>query len=170
MKTTLEYILLTQSPALFLAAFALLIGFFLLKKNHRVRAALRMICLIICFAGGIVLYYFGMKLGHFTIDDFWKIRVPGWVGLALVAALSVLRVYRSSARAIAKRRAEKAAARAEAERQRRLEEATAAAYESGKADALAAGKVVETVAEATEEAPAADQAAAESSAFSDGQA
>lgn len=150
MKATLEFILLTQSPALFLAAVVLLIGFFIQKKNHRIRAALHMIGMIVCVAGGIVLYYFGMKLGHFTIDDFWKIRVPGWVGLALVAALTALRIYRSTARAIARRRAEKAAAKAEAQRIQELEDAKNAAYESGKADALAESKVVETVAEAAE--------------------
>ncbi len=150
MKATLEFLLLTQSPALFLAAIVLLIGFFIQKKNHRIRAALNMIGMIVCVAGGIVLYYFGMKLGHFTIDDFWKIRVPGWVGLGLVAALTVLRIYRSSARAVARHRAKKSAARAEAERQRELEDAKAAAYESGKADALAAEKVAETVTEATQ--------------------
>lgn len=160
MKATLEFILLTQSPALFLAALVLLIGFFIQKKNHRVRAALSMIGLIVCVAGGIVLYYFGMKLGHFTIDDFWKIRVPGWVGLGLVVALTVLKIYRTSARAIAKRRADKFAAKAEAERLQELENAKNAAYESGKADALAAEKVVETVVEAAEEAPVAEIPAA----------
>ncbi len=170
MKATLEFLLLTQSPALFLAAIVLLIGFFIQKKNHRIRAALHMIGMIVCVAGGIVLYYFGMKLGHFTIDDFWKLRVPGWVGLGLVAALTVLRIYRSSARAVARHRAKKSAARAEVERQRQLEEATAAAYESGKADALAAGKVIETVTEATEKTSSVNDTAAESAATDDGQA
>lgn len=155
MKATLEFILLTQSPALFLAALVLLIGFFIKKKNHRVRAALNMIGVVICLAGGVVLYFMGMKLEHFTIDDFWKIRIPGWVGLGIVVVLTGLAVYRSTARAITKRRAEKYAAKAEAERQKELEDAKTAAYESGKADALAAEKVADTVAEVTE-APAAD--------------
>ena len=167
MKTTLEFILMTQSPALFLAAFILLISFFILKKNHRIRAALSIIGVVICVAGGIVLYYFGMKLGHFTIDDFWKLRVPAWVGLGLVAALTVLRIYRSSARAISKHRAKKAAVKAEADRIRQLEEATAAAYESGKADALAAEKVAETVADATDESPADASVPADDSAPAD---
>ena len=38
MKATLEFILLTQSPALFLAAIVLLIGYFIKKKNYDVFA------------------------------------------------------------------------------------------------------------------------------------
>ena len=154
MKATLEYILLTQSPALFLAAIVLLIGYFFKKKNHRIRAALNLILAILCVAGGVALYFVGMKLEHFTIDNFWQIRIPGWVGLGVVVVLTGLSVYRATAKAITKRRAEKYAAKAEAARVKELEDAKNAAYESGKADALAAEKVVETVAEAA--APAAD--------------
>ena len=155
MKATLEFILLTQSPALFLAAIILLIGYFFLKKNHRVRATIDLIGAILCLAGGVVLYFLGMKLEHFTIDDFWKIRIPGWVGLGVVVVLTGLAIYRSTARAITKRRAEKYAAKAEAEHAKALEDAKTAAYESGKADALAAEKVADTVAEVAA-APAAD--------------
>ena len=149
MKTTLEFILLTQSPALFLAAIVLLIAYFIKKKKHRIRAALNLIGTVVCFAGGVVLYFAGMKLNHFTIDDFWQIRIPGWVGLALVVVLTGLSIYRSTAKAITKRRADKYAAKAEAERIKELEDAKNAAYESGKADALATEKVVDTVTEAT---------------------
>ena len=138
MKTTLEFILLTQSPALFLAALVLLIGFFIKKKNHRVRATLNLIIAIFCLAAGIVLYYLGMLHEHFTIRDFWHIRVPGWVGLSVVAVLTVLALYRSTARYIKKRREATYAAKAEAEHRRELETAKTAAYESGKADAMAA--------------------------------
>ena len=155
MKTTLEFILLTQSPALFAAALVLLIGFFIKKKHHRIRAALNLIGTIVCLVGGVALYFIGMKLQHFTIDDFWRIRVPGWVGLGLVVVLTGLSIYRSTEKAITKRRAEKYAAKAEAEHAKELEQAKTAAYESGKADALAAEKVVETVSEAAQ-APAAD--------------
>ena len=154
MKATLEYILLTQSPALFLAAIVLLIGYFFKKKNHRIRAALNLILAILCAAGGVALYFVGMKLEHFTIDNFWQIRIPGWVGLGVVVVLTGLSVYRATAKAITKHRAEKYAAKAEAARVKELEDAKNAAYESGKADALAAEKVVETVAEAA--APAVD--------------
>ena len=160
MKATLEYILLTQSPALFLAAIVLLIGYFIKKKNHRIRAALNLIVAILCAAGGVALYFAGMKLlEDFTIDNFWQIRIPGWVGLGVVVVLTGLSVYRSTAKAITKRRAEKYAAKAEAERVKELENAKTAAYESGKADALAAEKVVETVTEVAE-APAAEAAPA----------
>lgn len=151
MKTTLEFILLTQSPALFLAAVVLLLCFFFLKKKHRVRATLDLIGSIICLALGIVLYYLGMLYEHFTIHNFWHIRIPGWIGLGVVAVLVVLTAYRSTARHIQKRRAEKYAAKAEAERQQELENAKNAAYESGKADALAEGKVTETVAAVAED-------------------
>jgi hypothetical protein len=151
MKTTLELILLTQSPALFLAAVVLLIGYFIKKKNHRVRAALNLIGTILCLALGIALYYLGMLHEHFTIRDFWHIRVPGWVGLGIVALLTVVAIYRSTAKAIKKHRAEKYAAKAEAERIKELENAKAAAYESGKADAKAEGVVAETVAAAAAE-------------------
>ena len=48
-----EKILLSQSPALFLAALVLLIGYFIKKKNHRVRAALNLIVAVVCLIGGI---------------------------------------------------------------------------------------------------------------------
>ena len=147
MNTTLEKILLSQSPALFLAAIVLLIAYFIKKKNHRVRAALNLIGTIIFFIGGIALYYLAMLKEYCTIRDFWHINVFGWVGLGIVAVLTVLAIYRSTARFIKKRRAEKYAAKAEAERMKELEDAKTAAYESGKADAMAEGKVAETVAE-----------------------
>ena len=153
-----EKILLSQSPALFLAAVVLLIGYFIKKKNHRVRAVLNLIAAVVCLIGGIVLYYFGMLREHFTIHDFWQIHLAGWVGLGVVVVLTGLSVYRSTSRFITKRRAEKYAAKAEAEHAKQLEDAKNAAYESGKADALAAEKVVDTVAEVAE-APAAAEAA-----------
>ena len=146
MNTTLEKILLSQSPALFLAAIVLLIGYFIKKKNHRVRAALNLIGTIIFLVGGIALYYLSMLKEYCTIRDFWHINVFGWVGLGIVAALTALAVYRSTVRFVNKRRAEKYAAKAEAERIKELENAKTAAYESGKADALAAEKVADTVA------------------------
>ena len=75
--------------------------------------------------------------------------------LGVVVVLTGLSVYRSTAKAITKRRAEKYAAKAEAEHAKALEDAKTAAYESGKADALAAEKVADTVAEVAA-APAAD--------------
>ena len=162
MKTTLEFILLTQSPGLFLSALVLLVCFFFLKKNHRIRAAINMIGAISCTILGIVLYYLGMLHEHFTIRDFWHIRVPGWVGLGIVVLLTVISAYRSTAKAIKKRRAEKFAARAEKERVQELEDAKAAAYESGRADAMAEEKAAAAATEPVEPAePASTEPAAE---------
>lgn len=152
MKATLEFILLTQSPALFLAAAVLLVCFLFQRKKHRVRAALDLTGALLCLILGVALYYLGLLHAHFTIHDFWRIRVPGWVGMGLVAALTVFGLYRSARKAIGKRRAEKQAAKAEAERIRELEDARTAAYASGKADALAEETVIGTVAQ-TAQAP-----------------
>jgi len=160
MKHTLEFLLLTQSPALFLAGITLLICFFVRHKKHRFTGALQLILGIICLLGGIALYYLGMLNEHFTIHDFWRIRVPGWIGLGLTAALILFLLYRSIAAAVRKRRAEKAAIKAEADRQKELEDAKNAAYESGKADALAAGRVADTVEEAVAEAVTAEESSA----------
>lgn len=151
MKNTLEFILLTQSPALFLAGITLLICFFARRKKHRITSTMQLILGIICLLGGIALYYLGMLNEHFTIHDFWHVRVPGWMGLGLTAALILFLLYRSIVAAIGKRRAEKAAVKAEADRQKELEDAKNAAYASGKADALAAEKVADTVVEAVAE-------------------
>jgi hypothetical protein len=45
--------------------------------KSRARAALNLIGTILCLALGIALYYLGMLHEHFTIRDFWHIRVPG---------------------------------------------------------------------------------------------
>ncbi len=157
MNLTLEKILLNQSPALFLSSVSFLVCYLMLRKKHKIRAALDLILAIVCFGGGIALYYFGMLHEYFTIHDFWHIRLPGWIGLGLVAALVAFLTYRSAVKLIRKRRAEKLAAKAESDRIRELEDAKNAAYESGKADALATEKVVDTVAVAVEEpAPAED--------------
>ena len=145
MKHTLEYILLTQSPALFLFAAALLLYFLFQRKAKKFRAALALIIAILSLGGGIALYYLGMLNEHFTIHDFWQVRVPGWIGLGLSAALVTVILYRSAARAIRARRAQKKAAKAEQQRIRELEEAKQAAYESGRADALAEETVIDTV-------------------------
>lgn len=148
MKHTLEYILLTQSPALFLFAASLLIYFLFQRKAKKFRSALALITAILALGGGIALYYLGMLHEHFTIHDFWQIRVPGWIGLGLSAALLVVILYRSAAKAVRARRAAKLAAKAEQQRLRELEEAKQAAYESGRADARAEETVAETVSEA----------------------
>ena len=154
MKHTLEYILLTQSPALFLFAVALLLYFLFQRKTKKFLAALALIAAIIALIGGIAFYYLGMLNEHFTIHDFWQIRLPGWIGLGLAAAVVVLILYRSTVKAIQIRRAKKQALRAEQQRVRELEEAKQAAYDAGHADALAEETVIGTVSEAVAAPPA----------------
>lgn len=155
MKATLESILLNQSPALFFLALTFLVCYFVMRKRHKIRAALDLLLTIICLGGGIALYYFGMLYEHFTIHDFWKIRLPGWIGLGIAAAIVVVLSYRSAVKLIRKHRAEKLAAKKESDHAKELEDAKNAAYEAGKADAIAAEKVVDTVAVAVE-APASE--------------
>ena len=154
MKHTLEYILLTQSPALFLFAVALLFYFLFQRKTKKFLSALALIAAIIALVGGIAFYYLGMLNEHFTIHDFWQIRLPGWIGLGLAAAVVVLILYRSTVKAIQIRRAKKQALRAEQQRVRELEEAKQAAYDAGHADALAEETVIGTVSEAVAASPA----------------
>lgn len=49
---TLGYILCCQSPALFLAALALLVAY-LAGRKHKVRAFFRLLLCILCAAGGV---------------------------------------------------------------------------------------------------------------------
>ena len=81
MDTTLGYILCTQSPGLFLAALMLLLFYFARRREHHVRAVMDLVLCIVCAAGGVALYFVGMGAGHFTIQDFYAIRTPGWVGI-----------------------------------------------------------------------------------------
>ena len=158
MNLTLEKILLNQSPALFLAGIAFLLCFIALRKTHKIRAALDLFLALVCIIGGIALYYVGMLKEVFTIHDFWQIRTPGWIGLGVVAALVLFLSYRSAVKLIRKRRADKLAAKKEADHAKELEDAKNAAYEAGKADAIAAEVVVGTVTAAAEEsAPAAEE-------------
>ena len=88
--------------------------------------------------GGVALYYLGMLYDHFTIHDFWQIRVPGWVGLVLAAIVIVVLFVENIGKAAARRRSEKEAARAEDARRKELEEAKSAAFASGQAAAASA--------------------------------
>ena len=93
MKTTLEFILLTQSPALFLAAIVLLIAYFIKKKKHRIRAALNLILAILCAAGGVALYFVGMKvcnvIFHVDLVDYQGISTMGNISLSQLPMLVV---------------------------------------------------------------------------------
>ena len=130
MDKTLGYLLCCQSPALFLGALALLAGYIIRHRNHRVHAALDLVLAIVCLLGGVALYYLGMLYDHFTIHDFWQIRVPGWVGLVLAAIVIVVLFVQNIGKAAARRRSEKEAARAEDARRKELEEAKSAAFAS----------------------------------------
>ena len=81
MDKTLGYILCTQSPGLFLAALMLLLFYFARRREHHVRAVMDLVLCIVCAAGGVALYFVGMGAGYFTIQDFYAIRTPGWVGI-----------------------------------------------------------------------------------------
>ena len=155
MDKPLGYLLCCQSPALFLGAAALLVSFFVRRRSHRVRAALDLVFTVACLAGGVGLYYLGMLYEHFTIHDFWQIRVPGWIGLVLAAVLIVALIIRSIGKAAERRRAAREAARAEDARQQELENAKNTAYASGQADAMAVGRAADVVAQA--KAPAAPE-------------
>ncbi|MBQ0037056.1 MAG: hypothetical protein KBS74_00100 [Clostridiales bacterium] len=157
MKFTFEYILYCQSPALFLAALLLLICYLIRKRNQHVRAVLDLIVCILCVAAGIALYYLAMLHEVFTIKDFWQIRVPGWVGLIIVAAISVFLMCRAFKRVSDKRQAQKNANRAENARRQEMEEIRQQAYASGMADAMAA----ETPKPIAPETPIAEAATAE---------
>ena len=154
MKHTLEYILLTQSPALFLFAVTLLLYFLFQRKTKKFLPALALITAIIALAGGITFYYLGMLNEHFTIHDFWQIRLPGWIGLGLAAAVVLVTLYRSTAKAFRIRCAKKHTIKAEQQRVRELEAAKQAAYDAGRADALAEETVIGTVSEAVDVPPA----------------
>ncbi len=174
MNTTLGYVLCCQSPALFLAALVLLICYFARKKAHRVRAVFDLILAILCAAGGVVLYFLGMGWEYFTIRDFLMIRPIGWVGLGIVAVITVIAAIRAFIKVNRRRMAERAANRAaNAESYQRAEEEKAAALaaaaevkaaeEAAKAAATAtAAEVSETVEEVlTEQAAEVPAAPAE---------
>ena len=95
LNTTLGFVLCCQSPALFLAAMVLLICYFARKKNHRVRAVFDLILAILCAVGGVALYFLGMGWEYFTIRDFLVIRPIGWVGLGIVAVITIVAAVRA---------------------------------------------------------------------------
>lgn len=124
MDATLGYLLCCQSPALFLAALVLLVCYFGRRRSHRVRAVLDLVVCILCVAAGVALYFLGMGRGHFTIRDFYQIRTPGWVGMAVVGIVSLWAALRAFGAMNRRRTAEKAANRAaNAETHRQAEEA-----------------------------------------------
>lgn len=142
---TLGYILCCQSPALFLAALALLVAY-LAGRKHRVKAFFRLLLCILCAAGAVALYFLGIYKEYFTIRDFFVIRAAGWIGLAIAAFFVLLALVRAFFAAADACRAQKEANRAENERLAQEAEAARAAGEPVSAEPSAA--------EAPAEAPA----------------
>ena len=110
---TLGYILCCQSPALFLAALALLVAY-LAGRKHRVKAFFRLLLCILCAAGAVALYFLGIYKEYFTIRDFFVIRAAGWIGLAIAAFFVLLALVRAFFAAADARRAQKEAKAARA--------------------------------------------------------
>ena len=134
---TLGYILCCQSPALFLAALALLVAY-LAGRKHRVKAFFRLLLCILCAAGAVALYFLGIYKEYFTIRDFFVIRAAGWIGLAIAAFFVLLALVRTFFAAADARRAQKEANRAENERLAQEAEAARAAGEPVSAEPAAA--------------------------------
>lgn len=112
MDKTIGYILCTQSPGLFLAALMLLLFYFARRREHHAVAVIDLVLGIVCAAGGVALYFVGMGAGHFTIQDFYVIRVPGWVGIGIVVLFNVWLLVRGFLAVSRRRAAEKHANRA----------------------------------------------------------
>lgn len=136
MNHTFGYVLCCQSPALFLLAIALVIRFIACKNKAKFRAILSLLLGLACIAAGVVLYYQGMLREYFAVRNFWHIRAPGWVGLALVAVLLIYLSFQAFLRASDRRKQEKEAARAENARIQEMEKAKTDAYEAGRAEAM----------------------------------
>lgn len=148
MDATLGYILCSQSPTLFLAAAVLLLCYFARRRVHRARGILDLVLCIVCAAAAVVLYFLGMGKGYFTIRDFYQIRTPGWVGMAVVAAAAIWVAIRAFLAANRRRAAEKAAVRAaNAEAHRHAEEECAAVQQREAAEKAANAAVVAHVSE-----------------------
>lgn len=157
---TLGYILCCQSPALFLAALALLVAY-LAGRKHRVKAFFRLLLCILCAAGAVALYFLGIYKEYFTIRDFFVIRAAGWIGLAIAAFFVLLALVRAFFAAADARRAQKEANRAENERLAQEAEAARAAGEPVSAEPSAAEAPAEAPAPASPASVSAPEAQAE---------
>jgi len=157
---TLGYILCCQSPALFLAALALLVAH-LAGRKHRVKAFFRLLLCILCAAGAVALYFLGIYKEYFTIRDFFVIRAAGWIGLAIAAFFVLLALVRAFFAAADARRAQKEANRAENERLAQEAEAARAAGEPVSAEPSAAEAPAEAPAPASPASVSAPEAQSE---------
>lgn len=157
---TLGYILCCQSPALFLAALALLVAH-LAGRKHRVKAFFRLLLCILGAAGAVALYFLGIYKEYFTIRDFFVIRAAGWIGLAIAAFFVLLALVRAFFAAADARRAQKEANRAENERLAQEAEAARAAGEPVSAEPSAAEAPAEAPAPASPASVSAPEAQSE---------
>lgn len=115
-------ILCCQSPALFLAALALLLRFFTLGK-HKLRRGAALAGAILTLAGGIGLYFYGMYRELFTIRDFFRIRPAGWAGLGVVLAVILLLLFNGMKNRASRKKLARAEAQAQQDKQAALEQA-----------------------------------------------
>ena len=157
---TLGYILCCQSPALFLAALALLVAY-LSGRKHRVRAFFRLLLCILCAVGAVALYFLGIYKEYFTIRDFFVIRAAGWIGLAIAAFFVLLALVRAFFAAADARRTQKEANRAENERLAQEAEAARVAGEPVSAEPSAAEAPAEAPAPASPASVSAPEAQSE---------
>lgn len=157
---TLGYILCCQSPALFLAALALLVAY-LAGRKHRVRAFFRLLLCILCAVGAVALYFLGIYKEYFTIRDFFVIRAAGWIGLAIAAFFVLLALVRAFFAAADARRTQKEANRAENERLAQEAEAARVAGEPVSAEPSAAEAPAEAPAPASPASVSAPEAQSE---------
>lgn len=157
MDKTVGYVLCSQSPALFLLGIVLLLCYLFRRKRHKVLAVLDLVLAIVSVLGGVALYFLGMSRDYFNIHNFYQIRTPGWIGLAVVAVLAVVAAVRAFARMADERRTEKAAIRAENARRNEAEqaakEAEKAAAEAEKAAAQAAREAEQATAQMMADVP-----------------
>ena len=165
MDATLGYILCSQSPTLFLAAVVLLLCYFVRRRSHHARAVLDLVLCVVCAAAGVALYFFGMGRGYFTIRDFYVIRTPAWIGMAVVAVITVWAAVRAFLAANRRRIAEKEANRAaNAEAHQREKDEKAAAKQRDEqekaANRVAVSHVSETVSDVLAEEAAREPNAA----------
>lgn len=115
-------ILCCQSPALFLAALALLLRFFTLGK-HKLRRGAALAGAILTLAGGVGLYFYGMYRELFTIRDFFRLRPAGWAGLGVVLAVILLLLFNGMKNRASRKKLARAEAQAQQDKQAALEQA-----------------------------------------------
>ena len=115
-------ILCCQSPALFLAALALLIRFFTLGK-HKLRRGAALAGAMLFLAGGVGLYFYGMYRELFTIRDFFRIRPAGWAGLGVVLAVILLLLFNGMKNRASRKKLARAEVQAQLDKQAALEQA-----------------------------------------------